>query len=374
MTRSMCAFSADPITYGHIDLIERAAKLFDEMIVGIGVNPEKKYLLDLDERTDLAKKVLAHVPNVKVVSFEGLLVDYAYENNVDVIVKGVRDNKDFDYETALHEIGHSQRSIETFLLIAKPEQRHVSSSAAKAIQKEYGDLTKYVPLTVKQKLEEKISGQYLIGLAGGAGSGKSYISKRFEELSKQKNLEVHSVDLDKIGHKILGEWTEPLYVKIREQIVQLFGDQVKSTDGFINRKELGDIVFNDEQKWTQLDELMREPIIRGFKKEIYGKKGLILVEGAIMIEKNWTHLLNHNIVLVSADEQSRQRRLKERGWSDERIKQVLDRQYTDEEKKQKLYQKIKEDNNGMLFELNNSDNLNNIELVVDDVIGYLRVK
>ncbi len=374
MTKSMYAFSGDPTTLGHYDVVERIANIFDEVIVGIGVNPDKKYLFSLEERTEIARKDFSPLKNVKVVSFEGLLVDYAYENNVDVIVKGVRDEKDFDYETALHEIGHSQRPIETFLLISKPELRHVSSSAVKAIQKEHGDLTKYVTLNVKQKLEEKISGQYLVGIAGGAGSGKSYVSKKFEELGKQKNIEVHSVDLDKIGHKILGEWTEPLYVKIREQLVQEFGDKVKQPDGFINRKELGDLVFNDEQKWNKLDEIMREPMIRGFKKEIYGKKGLILVEGAIMIEKNWTYILNHNVVLVTADEQSKQKRLEKRGWNPERIKQVLDRQYTDQEKKQKLEEQIKQDNNGKLFELNNSDNLNNIAPVFEEVVNYLRLR
>ncbi|MBI5065012.1 pantetheine-phosphate adenylyltransferase [Candidatus Woesearchaeota archaeon] len=373
MTKAMYAFSGDPITYGHIDVVERTAKFFDEMIVGIGVHPEKTYLFSLEERTEMAQKALAHLPNVKVVSFKGLLVDYAYENNVGVIVRGVRNEKDFDYETSLHGIGYSQRPTETFLLIAKPELSLVSSSTAKSIQKEYGDLTKYVPLNVKQKLEEKISGQYLVGIAGGAGSGKSYVSKKLAELGKEKNVDVHLVDLDKIGHKILGEWIEPLYVKIREQITQTFGNQVKQNDGFINRKELGDIVFNNEQKWNQLDEIMKEPMIRGFKKEIYGKKGLILVEGAIMIEKNWTNLLNHNIILVSADEQSRQRRLKERGWSDERIQQVLDRQYTDEEKKNALGQKIKQDNNGAIFEINNSDSLNNIEEEFNELLGYLKL-
>lgn len=373
MTTAIYAFSGDPITYGHIDVVERAAKVFDKVIVGIGVNTDKKYLFSLEERTEMAKKSLASIPNVTVVSFEGLLVDYAYENNIDVIVKGVRDDKDFNYETSLHEIGHSQRAIETLLLIAKPELRQVSSSAVKAIQKEYGDLTKYVSLNVKQKLEERLSGQYLIGIAGGVGSGKSYVSKKFEELGKQNNIEVNSIDLDKIGHKILGEWTEPLYVKIREQIIQEFGCTVQKSDGFIDRKNLGEIVFNEEHKWNKLDEIMREPILRGFKKEIYGKKGLIFVEGAIMIEKDWTKMLNHNIVLVSADEPSRKRRLNKRGWNDERIKQVIARQQTDEEKEQKLNEAIEKDNNGRIFKVNNSDTINNIEGVFNEVKEHLKL-
>jgi pantetheine-phosphate adenylyltransferase len=88
MKRAIYAFSGDPITFGHIDIVERAASVFDEVVVGIGVNPEKEYTFDLEERTEMARRSLSHLSNVKVVSFKGLLVDYAYENDIHVIIKG----------------------------------------------------------------------------------------------------------------------------------------------------------------------------------------------------------------------------------------------------------------------------------------------
>lgn len=122
MKRAIYAFSGDPITYGHINIIKRAANFFDEVVAGIGVNPSKSYMFTLEERTEMAQNALEGLRNVKVTSFEGLLVDYAYEQAIPVIIKGVRNAADFDYERALKEIGDSQRAgIETHILFAKPE-------------------------------------------------------------------------------------------------------------------------------------------------------------------------------------------------------------------------------------------------------------
>ena len=86
MTRALYALSGDPITHGHLDVIKRAAKAFDQLIVAIGINPLKNYLFTLEERKEMAQRSLAQYKNVKVLSFTGLLVDFAYENNVDFII------------------------------------------------------------------------------------------------------------------------------------------------------------------------------------------------------------------------------------------------------------------------------------------------
>lgn len=159
MKRAIYAASLDPITFGHIDIIERAVQMFDELVVAIGANPDKKYMFSLEERVDMARYSLAHIHNVRVTSFSGLLVDFAYEQRADAIVKGVRDVKDFSYEQLLHQVGVSQKlGIETILLFARKDLEHVSSSVVKAIQKEQGFIHEYVPLCVKQRLEERMSG------------------------------------------------------------------------------------------------------------------------------------------------------------------------------------------------------------------------
>ncbi|MCK5024944.1 MAG: pantetheine-phosphate adenylyltransferase, partial [Nanoarchaeota archaeon] len=117
MKKAIYAFSGDPITYGHIDVIQRVSRVFDDMIVGIGINPDKKYMFNLEERTEMAKKALVNIPNTRVSPFHGLLVDYAYESGVDVIVKGVRNSADFDYENMLHQVGESQKlGLDTHIL------------------------------------------------------------------------------------------------------------------------------------------------------------------------------------------------------------------------------------------------------------------
>ena len=324
MKKAMYAFSGDPITYGHIDIIQRAAKVFDEIVVGIGINPDKKYLFSLEERTEMAEKSLKTISNATVTSFKGLLVDYAYENKIPVIIKGVRDEKDFSYETLLHQIGESQKlDIDTFLLPAEHSKAHISSSAAKAILKEHGLIHEYVPLYVKQCLEAKMSQQYFIGVTGEIGAGKSYLCKKFVDFGKDKGMEVHNIELDHIGHEILEKRNEPIYREVRVNIAKTFGDSVHNADGTINRKNLGEIVFSDTDKIKILNEIMQKPIEVRLRKEIFDKKGIILINAALIAESGMTYLCNNNIVLVSADKSYQQKRLQERNLTKEQIQRRL---------------------------------------------------
>ena len=152
MRRAIIPFTGDPIHFGHIDLISRVAKEYDGVIVGFGVNASKAPVFSLHERMDIAKHSLAHLPNVNVVAFDGMLADYAYEQCMHVVEKGLRSPADFEYEKALHRIGESQElDIDTRMLLAKPEHEHLSSSSVKAIAQAQGMLGKYVPLFCQAK-------------------------------------------------------------------------------------------------------------------------------------------------------------------------------------------------------------------------------
>ncbi len=94
MSKIIYAYSGDPPTFGHLNIVERAAKTFDEVIVGIGVNPKKKYMFSLEHRTEMTKKMVQHLPNVSVTSFEGLLVNYVYEMEIKNILRGIRNEQD----------------------------------------------------------------------------------------------------------------------------------------------------------------------------------------------------------------------------------------------------------------------------------------
>ena len=355
MAKAIYAFSGDPITYGHIDIIERAAQLFGEVVVGIGANPEKKHVFSLDERLDMASRSLQHLGNIKVVPIEGMLTDYAYTNGISIIVRGVRDVKDYEYESMLYHVADSQKmGVEFLLLPAKKNLAHVSSTVAKALQKEQGLVHEYVPLYVKQRLEEKISGQYLLGITGEMGAGKSYMGERLREHCESIGISAHHVELDHLGHRILSTVEGGIYSSLRERIVKVFGNEVLGSKG-IDRKALSEIVFNNEQKRLQLNSLMAQPLFHALRKEICNKDGLILVNAALFAEFNLMHLCNNNMLLVTADKESQERRLQRRGLTKEQIPLRLKTQYSSAEKKRTIEDAIQKDRTGKLWVIENSD-------------------
>ena len=149
--------SFDPITYGHIDIIKRSAQLFDEVIVAILVNPDKKYLFTLEEREEMINESIKGFNNVKVDSFSGLLVNYAKKVNSTVIVRGLRAVSDFEYEMQLTFMNKAlDDNIETFYMLANKQYSFISSSIVKGVSGFGADLSKFVPKHVEERLEKKV--------------------------------------------------------------------------------------------------------------------------------------------------------------------------------------------------------------------------
>ena len=149
--------SFDPITYGHIDIIKRSTQLFDEVIVAILVNPDKKYLFTLEEREEMINESIKDFNNVKVDSFSGLLVNYAKKVDSTVIVRGLRAVSDFEYEMQLTFMNKAlDDNIETFYMMANKQYSFISSSIVKGVSGFGADLSKFVPKHVEEKLEKKV--------------------------------------------------------------------------------------------------------------------------------------------------------------------------------------------------------------------------
>ena len=149
--------SFDPITYGHIDIIKRSAQLFDEVIVAILVNPDKKYFFTLEEREEMINESIKDFNNVKVDSFSGLLVNYAKKVNSTVIVRGLRAVSDFEYEMQLTFMNKAlDDNIETFYMMANKQYSFISSSIVKGVSGFGADLSKFVPKHVEERLEKKV--------------------------------------------------------------------------------------------------------------------------------------------------------------------------------------------------------------------------
>ena len=147
----------DPITNGHTDLIERASRLFDQVIVAVAVNPGKQPMFSLDERVYLATRVLDHLPNVEVSGFDSLLVDYVRERGARVILRGLRAVSDFEYEFQL--AGMNRRlapDVETIFLTPAEQYAYISSSLVKEIAIHGGDVSEFVPTHVMAALNDRI--------------------------------------------------------------------------------------------------------------------------------------------------------------------------------------------------------------------------
>ena len=149
--------SFDPITYGHIDIIKRSSELFDEIIVAILVNPDKKYLFSIDERVEMIEETIKDIPNGRVDAFSGLLVNYAKKVGSSVIVRGLRAVSDFEYEMQLTFMNKAlDEGIETFYMMANKQYSFISSSIVKGVSGFGADLSKFVPKNVEERLEKKM--------------------------------------------------------------------------------------------------------------------------------------------------------------------------------------------------------------------------
>jgi pantetheine-phosphate adenylyltransferase len=148
----------DPLTYGHLDVIERASKIFPQLIIGVAISEAKSPLFSLNERLTLVKESVHHLPEVKVKSFDGLLVDLAESEEAKVIVRGLRAFSDFEYEFQMALTNRTLKpGIETLFLMPKQDYSYVSSSNVREVAKMGGDISQFVPLSIQNAFKEKFS-------------------------------------------------------------------------------------------------------------------------------------------------------------------------------------------------------------------------
>lgn len=157
MTTVVCPGSFDPVTNGHLDIIERSARLFDHVVVAVLVNENKKGLFPIAERLEMIDEATAHLPNVSTGSFTGLLVDFCTQNGIDAIVKGLRAVTDFDYELQMAQMNGSLTEVDTVFIPTSPEYSFLASSLVKEVAKHGGDVSALVPSNVLARLTRAFS-------------------------------------------------------------------------------------------------------------------------------------------------------------------------------------------------------------------------
>jgi pantetheine-phosphate adenylyltransferase len=152
----VCPGSFDPVTNGHLDVIERASKLYDEVVVAVLVNVNKSGLFSVDERIELLDVVTKGYGNVTATSFHGLLVDFCREHDIPAIIKGLRAVSDFDYELQMAQMNHSLSGVETLFVATNPLYSFLSSSLVKEVATYGGDVSGLVPDLVFDRMRDKL--------------------------------------------------------------------------------------------------------------------------------------------------------------------------------------------------------------------------
>ena len=155
MKTELYAGSFDPITLGHLDIIEQSANIFNRVIIGIAYNSEKKGFISVPDRLELIKESVKHFSNCEVFSYEGLTVNFAKEHNASVLIRGIRNSADFEYELQLSRVNFDlNKNIKTVFLTSKPEYNHISSTAIRELLLHKCDISKYVPASVSNYFQK----------------------------------------------------------------------------------------------------------------------------------------------------------------------------------------------------------------------------
>ena len=157
MLRAIYPGSFDPVTYGHIDIMRRSCKIVDELIVGVLSNKAKIPLFSVEERVKMLKEVTKDLPNVRIIPFDGLLVDFAERMDADMVIRGLRAITDFEYELQMSQTNHKlSPNVETMFLTTSIEYSYLSSTTVREIAPFGGDVTQFVPQAVAVELEKKM--------------------------------------------------------------------------------------------------------------------------------------------------------------------------------------------------------------------------
>ena len=316
MKKGMYGFSADPITWGHIDLIQRAARLVDELWVVVFSNPKKSTLFSKRKRYEMVKACLEGIKNVHVDQAEGLLADYALKRGIDVLFRGVRHAADLRYEQQLLMGNKLQgdNHLETVLLPSSVSTQHITSTMTKTIAADHGDVRAYVPLVVKQALEERMWNQCLIAITGTIASGKSTVTRQIIKSLRQEGIPSQSIDLDALVHSIYAQTQKGYYPQLTDSLKQIFGKTVLAKTTGIDVPSLRRELFALPQRETKqalfrLQEAIKQPLKSRLREEQYGLRGLIILEAPMIAEYNQLSLVNNNVILITIDPKEQRKRL-----------------------------------------------------------------
>ncbi len=362
MKTAIYPLSADPITNGHLDIIHRATKIFDKVVVAVGLNQSKKYLFSLNERTQMTKRVLANYSNVEVISFDYLLTDLAKDQGIQFVIRGFRDSQDYLYELNLYKNYLSQNPDLEFINLFS-SQEFISSTAIKEIVSLGGDVHQAVPIFIQSQLQQKILNQSYLAITGEVSSGKTYLAKSLLKKLQAEKLPVKLIDFDQLGHEVL------LNFEIVKIIKTNFSQAV--SQDIVDRKALAKEVFNDSYKLKKLTQITHPEILRLFRQKIRYFEGLVILEIPLLAENNLEYLANNQIVMVKSEKGTVSSKFTPKDFDLRRQNQL---NYADKKEQIKEQIKIKDSNFGNLFEFLNTSEAKIFEANLNNLIKNIKPK
>lgn len=312
-------FSADPPTLGHRDLVARAVALFGSCAVVLARHAGKTPLFSPEARRRLAQATFAGIPSVTVDLCEGLLADWCYRRGHRYLIRGLRGGHDLEAELAL-AAGHARQvpGLETLYLPATGAMAHVSSSMARAIAAEQGDLRGYVALPVKQALEEALHGQYRLCVTGPISCGKSTLVEKLLSVLRRQKILAEEIDMDQITQLVYQGPDEGVSHAFAENLTRLLGPGVLGANGFAQKSKVRQLVLADATGAARahLADAIRQPLEILLRGRLMGRRGILFMAAAVAAEGDWLWHTNNHVLLVKADAEVQLARLMARDGID----------------------------------------------------------
>ncbi|MEY4745075.1 MAG: hypothetical protein RL272_1020 [Candidatus Parcubacteria bacterium] len=354
--RGLVALSADPVTFGHLDLIRRAAAKCRELVVLVANNDRKlgSYCFPLAERTAMVERAVADagIGNVRVLGSSGLLVDVYLREGCDRLFRGVRNEKDVDFE-------EEQATLNCMILPAiegrfefiqaDPKLRLVSSTLVKAFVQLRLDVDRFVPMSVKQALEERLLGQYRVTVTGGIAVGKSWVASELARQAKAAGISATHINVDQLLRDVYDEDSSGAQ-DVRDAIAHRWGEgALVPGRKAVDRKVLAERLFRpggdaDRQIIT---DLTMPHVARMYRDALAPARGLVIVEWAQMAEMGMGSWTNGNVIVV--DSPDRPAFLARRGIDAARIAVMDAIQWSAERKAAALTARAARDRNGTVI-------------------------
>lgn len=380
--RALVALSADPLTLGHLDLILKAKAASKELIVLISTNDLKKdsYTFSLEERYNMVVRAINDkgIKDVRVIKSNGILADIYLEYGCDSLIRGIRNESDRAYEEAQMEFHKTiLPSMKVAYFNCNKKYKIVSSSAMKAWTEHYIDTSEYVPLFIKQQMEERISGQYKIAITGRMATGKSWVARELAHALKWKRFSSKIIGVDDLLYSLYTEdsrGAENLRQDINNLIQDAGGPNIILSDTVgLDCKALSSFIFSEKADLLPVIEQLTAPhIMRKYREALKNFKGVVILEWAQIAEMHLGKMTNNNVIVV--DSPDHERLINNRKIDPKTYAARSKHQWSADVKIEELTAQIKIDHAGEVIRYSNTLENSKINDLADQVISQFGLR